>query len=154
MKRLLATLPLVFVLGMGFNAAVGDEPQAHPAFVSLNDEEFALCGLDKLTGEELDFLAGFLVAPPVVDYSDAATQYLLEEGWRIIALHGAFDPGDDDPFHDLLQVAYVGDTAYLVRPVFESDTLLPGFYLCERTTGFEIVAPDGKGVSYAIETEL
>ena len=155
MKTTIIAIVITVMTGVGFSLASDSDWGNQPWLVYLNQEEFERCGLDKLTSVELDHLAGFAVGHPIVDFTGSAQQYLLREGWRIIAVHGAFDPGDADPFHDVLQVAYVGPEALLIRPIFESRTLLPGLYLCEKTGSMiDIIAPDGEVVDYMVEKEL
>lgn len=154
-KTVIIAVVTAVVTGVGFGLASDSDWRNQPWLVYLNQEEFELCGLDKLTNEELDYLAAFAVGHPVVDYTGSAQSYLLKEGWQIIAVHGAFDPGDADPFHDVLQVAYIGPEALLIRPIFESETLLPGIYLCDRMgSTLDIIAPDGEDVDYMVEEEL
>lgn len=108
MKTAIIAVVTALVTGVGFGLASDSNWENQPWLVYLNQEDIERCGLNKLTSVELDHLARFAVGHPVVDYTGSAQLYLLREGWQIIAVHGAFDPGDADPFHDVLQIAYIG----------------------------------------------
>lgn len=144
-------------LGLAAGAAAWPRNDAeHPGFALLTAEEFELSGLNKLTDEELDFLAGFWAGPPVADFTPGSgTAYLLRKGWTYITLHGPFDPGDNDVFADVLQLAYIGSEAFLVEPTFTRETLPPGLYLVDKTGPLlEILSPSGEGIRYTVEKEL
>lgn len=102
MRTAILAVVTALVTGMGIGLASDSDWGNQPWLIYLNQEDFERSGLNKLTSEELDHLSGFAVGHPVVDYTGSAQFYLLREGWQIIAVHGAFDPGDADPFHDVL----------------------------------------------------
>ena len=90
MRTAIIAVVTAMVTGVGFSLASDSDWRNQPWLVYLNQEDFERCGLDKLTDEEMDHLAGFAVGHPVVDYTGSAHSYLLREGWQIIAVHGAF----------------------------------------------------------------
>ena len=89
MKAAAVAVLTVLLTRVGSSSASDSDWGNQPWLACITAEEFDRTGLNKLTSEEPDYLAGFTVGSPVVDYSHSAQQCLLREGWEII------DPGGD-----------------------------------------------------------
>jgi hypothetical protein len=155
MKRIRLAAPAAFVcLAAGALAASDPRDTVTSTLEQFGTEAWNRAGLDKLTVPERDALGSLVVEVPARDnVATSAEQYLLNQGWEILALYGSFrsrDPGDKR-----YQFAALGPSTYLVYAVFEREALLPGYYLVHKTgTTMDVLSPDGKKIHYWIEKEL
>jgi hypothetical protein len=155
MKRFrFAALVALVGLAAGAIAASGPRDTVRSTLDRFGAEAWTRAGLDKLSDGEREALGSLVVEVPVRDQvASSAEQYLLRDGWEVIALYGSFKSRDAGGRR--FQFAVLGPSTYLVYPWTESETLLPGYYLVDKVgSTMDVLSPEGKEIHYWIEKEL
>jgi hypothetical protein len=151
--RWVVSAALVLLPAAALLTAAADRPRSVGMLETFAGAARVRAGLDKLSEDERDALEAVVFEAPAIDrVQTSAEQFLLREGWEVIALYGAFKSRDDRRIH---QFAVLGPIAYVIRPSFTGETLLPGFYLVKKMgSTMDILGPDGDKVGYWVEEEL
>ena len=133
----LAAVLFSYVVGLG---------QGHNALRSvLTDDEFAACGLDKLSEQEVEHLSAVLTSLPGYDFLvESAFAYLQQERWRRIRILGYQTEDAEDPWPDQYLVVARAGKVYRFDPPSGGPELEPGTYWA-RGDGrvWELMLPDG-----------
>lgn len=121
---------------------------------TLDDDQYAACGLNKLSPEELSTLFAFIESVPRISYlEESGANYLRSEGWKVAQVFGVQRlkaKGSDSELEYLVGVDEQG--VHLLRLTGFGGRLSPGWYWVETSTmTWNILQPDGENELYWIE---
>lgn len=116
-----------------------------PLWAAMDDETYLACGLDKLTVEEQEKLAGLITGYPQRNMLDeAARHYMEEDGWRRVCVLGAVSV--DDEYQIVLMDNY---EIHYIRPFIVPKLPEPGMYWAKSVvTSYTLLYPDATEGSF------